>query len=64
MCIKWISYREEVANNPDSSLSFSQFGHQDLLQFVLDCVLMQVDCKYLISPAQICFKSVVWIFVM
>ena len=30
-----------VANNPDSSLSFSQFDHQGLLQFVLDCVLMQ-----------------------
>jgi len=30
-----------VADNPDSSLSFSQFENQGLLQFVLDCVLMQ-----------------------
>jgi len=47
-----------VANNPDtdSSLSFSWFDHKGLLEFVLDCVLMQGGlCHLSLCVSMICF---------
>jgi len=45
-----------VANNPDSSLSFSYFDNKGLLQFVLDGVLMQGGlCHLSLCVSMICF---------